>query len=250
VTCGSHRFPVVGRRRGSSCCQSGSNSPKEGLARVFDLGRRNRWKLRISSAAERITRLRRLRESIEAHADEVNAMLRTDLFRPPESPVSLEVPVVLADLDATIAALPDWTEPVAVQPMGLLPGADQVVPYVTEFVRYESRGVTPIFGSWNTPFLLLLQPLIAAIAGARRRGVASRLPTPPCKGLNNWADGWGPGFSGGARRACSLLGARAAGGRCDRGRCRVSRPSCGAWTARRCARSAPGAPWPGGGRRC
>ncbi|WP_153547017.1 hypothetical protein [Streptomyces sp. RB17] len=67
--------------------------PQEELARVFDLQLRNRWKLRTSSAAERITRLRRLRDSIEAHADEVNAMLHADLGRPPQSPVSLEVSV-------------------------------------------------------------------------------------------------------------------------------------------------------------
>lgn len=134
------------------------------LDRVFVLQRANKWNLRASGAEQRIVRLQRLRDSLAKHADEVNEVLRQDLRRPPEFPISFEAAVVQADLDATIAALPGWMQPVTVQPASLLPNASEITPYLTEFIQYESRGVTLIFGSWNAPFMLLMQPLIAAIA--------------------------------------------------------------------------------------
>lgn len=139
-----------------------SESAVDEIARVFEVQRAHRWRTKASSADARIAKLRRLRDAVAAHAAEFNDALYADLRRPREAPASLEAAVVLADLDHAIAHLLRWMAPVEVEPASLLPGPP--MPGARRFVQHEGRGVVLIFGAWNQPFMLLLQPLVAAIA--------------------------------------------------------------------------------------
>ena len=132
------------------------------IDRVFALQRHSRWVAKASTASERLAKLERLKQSLLAHATAVNKALWTDLARPPEQPASLEVGVLLADLEHTIANLRHWMARVRVTPAPLLPLPE--VSGAEMFIQYESRGIILIFGAWNQPFMLSLQPLIAAVA--------------------------------------------------------------------------------------
>jgi aldehyde dehydrogenase (NAD+) len=132
------------------------------IERVFQLQREYRWTAKASFSADRIAKLERLRRAFLAHAGEVNAALAADLARPPEEPASIEVAIVLSDLNYTIANLGRWMAPTTVEPAPLIPLPG--LPGTQMYIHYEAKGIVLVFGAWNQPFMLLLQPIIAAIA--------------------------------------------------------------------------------------
>lgn len=136
--------------------------PDDDLQRVFNEQRSHRWVTKTSAAGERIAKLQRLRDAVLAHVGEFNGALYEDLRRPAEQPASIEAAVLLADLEFTIDRLAGWMEPIHVADAPLLPAPP--TPGAERFIQHEARGVVLIFGAWNQPFMLLLQPLIAAIA--------------------------------------------------------------------------------------
>lgn len=119
--------------------------PDADYRRIFAAQRANRWKLKASGPDARVERLARLRDAVLAHADEVAVALAADLSRPADGPVSLEVAVVLADLQDAIDHVAEWMSPASVHPSPLLPGSPPGRPET--FVQYEARGVTLIFGA-------------------------------------------------------------------------------------------------------
>ena len=149
--------------------------------RIHGLQAKNRWRTKASSADERIAKLERLRSAILAHAEEFNDALFADLRRPAEQPVSLEVAVLMADIDHTIKEIAGWMEVVTVTPASLLPGPQ--IPDAVRYIRHEARGVVLIFGAWNQPFMLLLQPLICAIAAGNTAIVKPNELAPACSKL-------------------------------------------------------------------
>ena len=142
--------------------QTSSDDLSDKVERVFDRQREHRWVTKASSAADRIAKLERLRAAFLAHAGEVNAALYSDLARPPEEPGSIEIGIVLSDIDHTIANLAAWMAPTPVGSAPLIPLPS--LPGTQMYVHYEAKGVVLVFGAWNQPFMLLLQPIIAAIA--------------------------------------------------------------------------------------
>ena len=134
--------------------------PPAELARlhaVFAAQRAHRWTMSRTTAAERIARLKRLREAILARRAELAEALHRD-FRKPALEVELtEVHPTLEELNHTVKHLKSWMKPKRVGTPLLLSGA-------SSHVRYEARGVVLVLAPWNYPFQLLMAPLIAAIA--------------------------------------------------------------------------------------
>jgi aldehyde dehydrogenase (NAD+) len=134
--------------------------PSAELARlhaVFAAQRAHRWTMSRTTAAERIARLKRLREAILARRAELAEALHRD-FRKPATEVELtEVHPTLEELNHTVKHLKSWMKPKRVGTPLLLSGA-------SSHVRYEARGVVLVLAPWNYPFQLLMAPLIAAIA--------------------------------------------------------------------------------------
>ena len=137
-------------------------SDQDAIARVFDRQRESRWAAKASTTVERLDKLARLRAAVVAHASEFNVVLAEDFGRSPEEPASMEVAVILADLDHAAANLGAWMDPVTVEAAPLLPGPP--TPAARRFIQHEGRGIVLIFAPWNQPLMLALQPLIAAIA--------------------------------------------------------------------------------------
>jgi aldehyde dehydrogenase (NAD+) len=128
---------------------------KEEFKKTFDIQHAYSWKLRKSTAAERIVRLERLRTSIVAHTDNIAQALYEDLGRPIASQGKIETNGVLKVIDHAISNLEEWMAPTKVNELDLAASA---------YIRYESRGVVLLFSAWNFPVSLLFEPLVGIIA--------------------------------------------------------------------------------------
>ncbi|WP_141328887.1 aldehyde dehydrogenase family protein [Myxococcus sp. AB025B] len=139
---------------------STESKPQADVARLraaFDALRANRWTLSRTTAAERVAKLKRLREAIIARRDELAEAIHQD-FRKPALEVELtEIHPTLEELNHTVKHLSSWMKPTRVGTPMLLAGS-------SAHVRYEARGVVLVLSPWNYPFQLLMAPLIAAIA--------------------------------------------------------------------------------------
>ncbi|QAT82152.1 aldehyde dehydrogenase [Corallococcus coralloides] len=124
---------------------------------VFESQRANRWNLSRSTPAERIARLRKLREAIIARREQLAEAIHQD-FRKPAMEVELtEIHPTLEELNHTVKHLKSWMKPKRVATPLTLKGA-------SSHVRFEAKGVVVILSPWNYPFQLVAAPLIAAIA--------------------------------------------------------------------------------------
>ncbi len=110
-----------------------------------------------TTAAERRSRLRRLRAAVEARREAVVDALRRDLARPPAETELSETHIVLAGIDHAIRKVRGWMR-------GRRLGTALTVFGTTSRLVPEPRGVVLILAPWNYPFHLALDPLISAIA--------------------------------------------------------------------------------------
>jgi aldehyde dehydrogenase (NAD+) len=131
--------------------------PGTDLETIFAALRANRWTVAQSSAAERITSLKRLRSSLLANREALRTALKADLARPPEESEILEIQPLFGELDHAIRNLKRWMRPKKVSTPLLLSGTRSEV-------RFEPRGVALILAPWNYPLDLAIAPLIAAVA--------------------------------------------------------------------------------------
>ncbi|MFP2926989.1 aldehyde dehydrogenase family protein [Pyxidicoccus sp. 3LG] len=137
--------------------ESKSSADVERLRAVFAAQRAHRWTMSRTTAAERIARLKRLREAIVARRGELADAIHRD-FRKPALEVELtEVHPTLEELNHTVKHLKSWMKPTRVGTPMLLAGS-------SSHVRYEAKGVVLVLAPWNYPFQLLMAPLLAAIA--------------------------------------------------------------------------------------
>jgi len=135
---------------------SASQKLNDELARVFDLQRKNQWKVKASSAATRKAKLAKLKDAVGAHANEIVAAVQADT-RKPEAEIRItEIGGVMGNIQLNIDKLEEWMTPRTVQPSANPNDKAKIV--------YEARGVCLILGPWNFPMGLTLGPLAAAVA--------------------------------------------------------------------------------------
>lgn len=125
----------------------------EEMKRVFQLQKKSQWKLKNTTAEERIELLNKLKEALEYYRDELNEGLWLDLGRPKTSD---ELDGVLEDLRYTVEHLAQWMEP-EVHKHAMMETASY-------YVQYEPKGVTLLMGAWNAPIGLIFAPLIALLS--------------------------------------------------------------------------------------
>ncbi|XP_069082459.1 aldehyde dehydrogenase family 3 member A2 isoform X2 [Pleurodeles waltl] len=105
----------------------------------------------------RIQQLKALKRMIAENEDAIKKALHADLNKNECTAYTYELLGVMEELKYAIENLPKWTAPEPVQ-KNLLTLTDDV------YIHYEPLGVVLIIGAWNYPFVLLLQPLVGAIA--------------------------------------------------------------------------------------
>jgi aldehyde dehydrogenase (NAD+) len=136
---------------------TGTAGAPSGARGLFDRQAAHRWAMATTTAAERGARLKRLRDAIRDRRAEICAAIEADFGKHPVEGELTEVLPVLEELGAAIAHLRDWMRPRRVRTPLTLFGSRSVV-------RYEPRGVVLVLAPWNYPFLLAIDPIVAAVA--------------------------------------------------------------------------------------
>lgn len=109
------------------------------------------------TAAFRRQQLRILSKALAVHEQEIFQALQADLRKSPEESWATELGLIQSEIRVMLRNLSHWMAPEP-KPTNLvnLPSVSQV--------RREPQGIVLIIGPWNYPFLLLLSPLVAAMA--------------------------------------------------------------------------------------
>ena len=130
------------------------------LARIdtaFDKQRDNREAIALTTAAQRIDKLKRLLAWVQDHRDEIVAAAAADFGKPEAEALLSEVYPVTSEAKHTIRHLKRWMKRKRV-------GRTLALASTKAYIRYEPRGVALIIAPWNYPFCLCVGPLISAIA--------------------------------------------------------------------------------------
>jgi len=108
--------------------------------------------------AFRKEQLKKLRQLIVQHDAEIVDALFKDLHKSEFESFGSEIGQVLKEIDHTISNLNKWAAPKSVAtPLMFFPSTSKIYP--------DPLGNMLIIGPWNYPFLLLMSPLVSAIAG-------------------------------------------------------------------------------------
>jgi aldehyde dehydrogenase (NAD+) len=124
---------------------------------AFERLQARRWEVARTSAKERIAKLEKLRRTLVERREALYQAIHADFRKPAAEVESSELLMVLAELDHAIKHLAKWMKPRKVGTPMLLTGTRSEV-------RHEPKGVVLIIAPWNYPFLLLLSPLVPAVA--------------------------------------------------------------------------------------
>lgn len=106
---------------------------------------------------KRIEILTKLKLIIEAHSKDICEALYTDLGKSEFEAYLAEIDFVLHEISSCIKSVKKWSTPSRVgSPLTVFPARS--------FIRPEPLGNILIIGPWNYPFMLVMSPLIGAIA--------------------------------------------------------------------------------------
>jgi len=142
-----HKSPMVQKVKNSS-------NDLNGLFIRQSLHKKN---VALTSYKERILKLKRIKDWIFAHQQQIRIALYEDLKKPAPETDLMEIYVVISELRHAVRHLKHWMKPIPVRRMITLPTA-------RSFIHLEPRGNVLIISPWNYPFMLALGPLVSAIA--------------------------------------------------------------------------------------
>ncbi|XP_053130697.1 aldehyde dehydrogenase family 3 member A2 isoform X2 [Hemicordylus capensis] len=105
----------------------------------------------------RIRQLKALRRMVQEKEKAIAAALKADLNKNSLNTFSYEIMSVLGEIALMVDKLPEWAAPQHVEKT-IMTLTDET------YIHHEPLGVVLIIGAWNYPFILIMQPLIGAIA--------------------------------------------------------------------------------------
>ena len=127
------------------------------LQNIFGQQQERALQLRKERAEDRITRLKKLRDWIMAHREDIREALKADFQKAPAETDLSEIYVATSEIRHAISHLKKWMKPQPVAaPLTLLG--------TKAWIQYEAKGVCLIIAPWNFPFNLAIGPLVSAIA--------------------------------------------------------------------------------------
>jgi len=133
-----------------------NNATAGKIKTVFDLQKEHAPKIALTTAKERIEKLKRVVAYLKEHVVEFQEAMFKDLRRAPIDTLA-ELMLIKSEADFAIQHLPVWMRPHKVK-TGLMSKGTK--PYLL----YEPKGVTLIIGPWNAPLACNLVPMIGSIA--------------------------------------------------------------------------------------
>ncbi|XP_055574831.1 aldehyde dehydrogenase family 3 member A2-like [Falco cherrug] len=148
-----------------TCCRrlverGASLKPRAAMERMQQVIARARGAFnsgRCRSLEFRLQQLKALERMVREKEKEILAAIKSDLHKCGHNAYSHEILGVLGELALTMDKLPSWAAPRPVK-KNLLTMRDEA------YICPEPLGVVLIIGAWNYPFVLVMQPLIGAIA--------------------------------------------------------------------------------------
>ncbi|MFZ4551118.1 MAG: aldehyde dehydrogenase family protein [Aquabacterium sp.] len=136
--------------------QTGESKPED-IRRVFESQGPTALAWRTSTLAERIDRLKRLRDGMLARQQDFYAAFEKDYRKPAIEVNGTEFMPVLEEIRHTISSLKKWAQPKRVRPtIGTL--------FTSSWIEYQPRGRCLIIAPWNFPLNLCFGPLVSALA--------------------------------------------------------------------------------------
>ena len=112
---------------------------------------------RHSGAAERIARVKRLRDAMLAQRDAFYTAFAEDYRKSPAEVEASEFLPVMDEVHQVLGKLKRWMKPRGVWPTSTMLGTSAAV-------QYQSRGRVLIIAPWNYPLSLCFGPLVSALA--------------------------------------------------------------------------------------
>lgn len=109
------------------------------------------------SVNSRVEKLKKLKQLILQHRTDIQQALYQDFKKPAFETDITEIYPAINQLNHVISSLPNWAAPQRV---------DATLAYLgtQSEIRYEPKGQCLIISPWNYPFLLVISPLIYALA--------------------------------------------------------------------------------------
>ncbi|XP_054857630.1 aldehyde dehydrogenase family 3 member A2 isoform X2 [Eublepharis macularius] len=105
----------------------------------------------------RIQQLKALERMVKEKEKEITDALKADLSKNPLNTFTYEILTVLEEISLAVNKLPQWAAPKHVE-------KNLIVLMDEAYIHYEPLGVVLNIGAWNYPFVLIMQPLVGAIA--------------------------------------------------------------------------------------
>ena len=132
-------------------------APLARMREVFEKQRETALRLRTSTAAQRVAKLKKLRDAVFSRVDAWYEAAWAD-FKKPQGEVDLgELLPIAVELNDAISNTAKWMKPQRV-PATLVMAGTQA------HIRYEPKGRCLILSPWNYPVNLTIGPLVSAIA--------------------------------------------------------------------------------------
>jgi aldehyde dehydrogenase (NAD+) len=124
---------------------------------LFKAQQANRQAVANTTCAERLVKIRRLRDVVLRHRDDIRAALKADMNAPETETDVVEVYRIISEVRHVERHLSRLMRTQRVPtPLALLGTSSRI--------QYEPKGVCLIIAPWNFPFDLTINPLIAAVA--------------------------------------------------------------------------------------
>ena len=120
------------------------------IVEILQLQRSSVNRLRNSSAAERIQKLKLLKAYILSHQEEICQAMFDDFRKPASEVLIAEIFAIKHEINHTIASLKSWMAPQKATTPLFLMGTNA-------HIQKESKGTTLIISPWNYPSLLLIR---------------------------------------------------------------------------------------------
>lgn len=145
-------------------------------ARLFQQQQRFAPSLRHTTAAQRLAKLEKMRQVVEAHREDIQKAAMADFSKPASEVELSEIFPILHEIAHAKRHLKKWMKPQKVSPTAAMMGTKGEI-------RFEPRGVTLIISPWNYPINLTFGPLVSAIAAGNTAILKPSEMTPHCSAL-------------------------------------------------------------------
>ena len=148
----------------------------DALQTAFDVQRRHAPQMTLTTAGQRIERIRRLQTWITTNEGTIQQALYDDFRKPAAEVVLGELMALHAEINHTLRHLKHWMKPQRMPTSLVMMGT-------RSYIRHEPKGNVLIIAPWNYPFVLTIRPLVSALAAGNVAILKPSELTPHTAGL-------------------------------------------------------------------